>query len=333
MSKSNESKAKTVGRLLWHTIGAPVILLGEAGNATFPKCGNCNKRLGRFSNKVKPLATNYTEHKMGEEPVLKNQFLCQKCFDSHAYTRCQKTGQVFRCRDDCSAKFRSSQMCKNLSPHHPSSQLYGSLSPEGLAIIDREHQELQSRYRGWAGCTKQDYLRGYRITKEIKLIRSDSGFDDPAEVENSLKWQCLQIGGNGLTKFFWDKHIRHHEEEYVAGYGKNGNPYYRTRRWTTADFSGHAVAVLAQTTSPSANSKKSKSDKRTRQPSEADYWNILGLSGNITKEDIRKAYRKAMTEYHPDKVASLGPELRALAEKKSKEINAAYDFFKKRYGV
>jgi DnaJ-domain-containing protein 1 len=40
-----------------------------------------------------------------------------------------------------------------------------------------------------------------------------------------------------------------------------------------------------------------------------------------------------MTEYHPDKVASLGPELRALAEKKSKEINAAYEFFKKRYGV
>ena len=31
-----------------------------------------------------------------------------------------------------------------------------------------------------------------------------------------------------------------------------------------------------------------------------------------------------MSEYHPDKVASLGKEIRELAERKSKEINAAY---------
>jgi DnaJ like chaperone protein len=31
-----------------------------------------------------------------------------------------------------------------------------------------------------------------------------------------------------------------------------------------------------------------------------------------------------MAEYHPDKVAQLGEELRILAEAKSKEINAAY---------
>ena len=29
-------------------------------------------------------------------------------------------------------------------------------------------------------------------------------------------------------------------------------------------------------------------------------------------------------EYHPDKVAHLGPELRILAERKAKEINEAY---------
>lgn len=336
MSQSGESKAKTAGRLLWRTISAPVILLGQASNAAFPKCGNCNKRLGRLSNMAKPLAQNFTEHKMPEEPVLKHQFLCQRCFEAHSFSRCSKTGQIFRSRDDRSAEFRSSQMCQNLSPHHPSSQVYGALSPDGLAAIDREHQELQSRFRRWAGCSKQDVLRGHRITKELKLIRSDDGYDDPAGVEEALKWHCLQIGGNGLIKFFWDKHIRHHEGEYVAGYGKNGNPYYRTRRWTTADFSGHAVAVLAESTSPASRpnrTKEARDDKETSQPSEADYWNILGLSGNITKEDIRKAYRKAMSEYHPDKVASLGPELRALAEKKAKEINQAYDFFRKRYGV
>ncbi len=32
-----------------------------------------------------------------------------------------------------------------------------------------------------------------------------------------------------------------------------------------------------------------------------------------------------MQEYHPDKVAHLGSELRRLAEHKAKEINAAYN--------
>jgi hypothetical protein len=309
-----------------------------------PHCDKCGKRAFPHNhcnlcdsvcanNRAQALKKNYSAHKKNDGSIKQAEYICDACFNSRVLTKCAKTGAIFLLSQDRIGEFHASQMHWNLSPHHPSSQIYGSLSPEGFAIIDREHQELQSRLRSWAGCTKQDYLRGYRITKEIKLIRSDAGFDDPAAVENSLKWHCLQIGGNGLTKFFWDKNIRHHEEEYVAGYGKNGNPYHRTRRWTTSDFTGHAVAVLAETTSPTVNSKKSKEDKSTHQPSEADHWNVLGLSGNITKEDIRKAYRKAMTEYHPDKVASLGPELRALAEKKSKEINAAYNFFKKRYSI
>jgi DnaJ-domain-containing protein 1 len=31
-----------------------------------------------------------------------------------------------------------------------------------------------------------------------------------------------------------------------------------------------------------------------------------------------------MSQYHPDKVATLGPEIRALAEQRAKELNAAY---------
>lgn len=322
-------------------------LLKKAHHAIWPWCDTCGSHAFRHYhcsicskiigvNRAHDLRLNLDEFEIQDRAAAEAEWVCDDCFEERQRDRCCKTGKTFHMRDDRSADFRSSQMCRNLSPHHPSSQIYGALSPDGLAAIDREHQELQSRFRRWAGCSKQDFLRGHRITKELKLIRSDDGYDDPARVEEALKWHCLQIGGNGLIKFFWDKHIRHHEEEYVAGHGKNGNPYYRTRRWTTADFSGHAVAVLAESTSSTSRpnrAKEARDDKKTRQPSEADYWSILGLSGNITREDIRKAYRKAMSEYHPDKVASLGPELRALAEKKAKEINQAYEFFRKRYGV
>jgi DnaJ like chaperone protein len=37
-------------------------------------------------------------------------------------------------------------------------------------------------------------------------------------------------------------------------------------------------------------------------------------------------------QYHPDRVAHLGPKLREVAEHEMKEINEAYDFFRRKYG-
>ncbi len=51
---------------------------------------------------------------------------------------------------------------------------------------------------------------------------------------------------------------------------------------------------------------------------------VLGVAPNASEEEIRRAYQNKMREYHPDKVANAAAELRALAEKRSKEINAAY---------
>lgn len=57
---------------------------------------------------------------------------------------------------------------------------------------------------------------------------------------------------------------------------------------------------------------------------------ILGVDWYADEDVVRAAYKKMMREYHPDKVSGLGKELQALAEKKSKQINAAYMFLKKR---
>lgn len=47
-----------------------------------------------------------------------------------------------------------------------------------------------------------------------------------------------------------------------------------------------------------------------------DYYDILGVSKNASKEEIKKAYRKLAHQYHPDKPGG--------DEKKFKEINEAY---------
>lgn len=56
----------------------------------------------------------------------------------------------------------------------------------------------------------------------------------------------------------------------------------------------------------------------------APYFEILGVRHGVSEEELRSAYRRCVSEYHPDKVASLGVELRALAEEKTKQFNEAY---------
>ena len=60
---------------------------------------------------------------------------------------------------------------------------------------------------------------------------------------------------------------------------------------------------------------------------------ILGLSGRITPEDIKRRWRELSRQYHPDQVQHLGPKLRAVAEKEMKDINGAYQYLRKKYGV
>ena len=56
----------------------------------------------------------------------------------------------------------------------------------------------------------------------------------------------------------------------------------------------------------------------------------LGLKADASDTDLEQAYRRRMSEYHPDKVASSAPELKALAEQRASEINAAYEEIQKR---
>jgi len=63
------------------------------------------------------------------------------------------------------------------------------------------------------------------------------------------------------------------------------------------------------------------------------FGNLFGLKGQVTKTTIRKKYIELISKYHPDKVAELGPELIELAERKTKEINAAYEWFKQKHGI
>jgi DnaJ-domain-containing protein 1 len=55
------------------------------------------------------------------------------------------------------------------------------------------------------------------------------------------------------------------------------------------------------------------------------WWLVLGTAPDATFEIAKEAYLLKIQQYHPDKVAGLGPEFVQLAEQKSKELNAALE--------
>ena len=58
-------------------------------------------------------------------------------------------------------------------------------------------------------------------------------------------------------------------------------------------------------------------------------YRILEIDPSASGQEVKKAYRKMATKYHPDKVSHLGKEMQDLAEEKFKAVNDAYQKIKK----
>lgn len=63
----------------------------------------------------------------------------------------------------------------------------------------------------------------------------------------------------------------------------------------------------------------------------ADAYAVLGVAPSASDAEIKKAYRRLMSQHHPDKLVSKGlpEEMMELAKQKTQEIRAAYEQIKK----
>ena len=64
-----------------------------------------------------------------------------------------------------------------------------------------------------------------------------------------------------------------------------------------------------------------------RSPKDNPY-RVFGLTEEASMAEIDLAYRRLISQYHPDRLAGAAPELQRQAEAKAREINAAYDRIK-----
>jgi len=60
---------------------------------------------------------------------------------------------------------------------------------------------------------------------------------------------------------------------------------------------------------------------------------VLEISPNATDDEVRSAYRRMAMKHHPDKVATLGPDVQKAAAEKFRQIQEAYETIKKERGL
>ena len=91
-----------------------------------------------------------------------------------------------------------------------------------------------------------------------------------------------------------------------------------------SDVSQLEALLRAATGGPSAPGAPPAKDRL------ADAYAALGVSPDASAAEVKRAYRKLISQNHPDKLAARGlPEsMRAVAEERSREINSAYDLIK-----
>jgi len=117
-------------------------------------------------------------------------------------------------------------------------------------------------------------------------------------------------------------------DRIAQAYSTGADIYFRPRSVPdnplkdTVQISGEALEkskefLLKLNQQPSSEEPASK-------PRAENNLDILNLSADATREQIRKAYLAAIKQYHPDNFAGLSPEFRELAEEKSKQIILAY---------
>ncbi len=63
-----------------------------------------------------------------------------------------------------------------------------------------------------------------------------------------------------------------------------------------------------------------------------DAYKVLEITPEATDEEVKKAYKKMALKHHPDRVETLGEDVKKAAEEKFKAISVAYETIKKERG-
>ena len=105
---------------------------------------------------------------------------------------------------------------------------------------------------------------------------------------------------------------RHYIRLFLRGRGKYGNV-------CAAEINALKEVAMAM----GMSDREVESMLNLKGSSLDDAYKVLEIEPTATDEEVRAAYRRMAVKHHPDKVASLGEDIRKAANEKFQKINEA----------
>ena len=158
---------------------------------------------------------------------------------------------------------------------------------------------------------------------QVQLALSDGVLED--EEYHRLMDIAVKLGASreSMEQYIRSRYNEMHFEQQF-------NDYFRSRY----ERGGSGYNNSGSERSYEYNDSYSGSSGSSSSKLEAAYQ-ILGVEASASDEEVKKAHKRLMLKYHPDRLASQGltPEMIKLYTEKAKDIQAAFDLIKKERGM
>ena len=164
-------------------------------------------------------------------------------------------------------------------------------------------------------CGQQAVSQGEDIVKKLFERQKQEG----AAYRNTIRQACQQIAMN------MDYSQRLQLVSFLVTIAQADGSVVEAEIQALRDVAA-SLGIAAADVESMLNLRSSKNDL------EAAY-KVLGISPSATDDEVKAAYRQMALKHHPDRVATLGDDVRKAAEKKFQEINDAKDKIYKARGM
>lgn len=112
-------------------------------------------------------------------------------------------------------------------------------------------------------------------------------------------------------------------KDYVKAYFKKGDILLSMEKYEEAIYEYNKVKEINPQTA-GLKEKLKHAQLELKKSKRKDYYKILGIGKDAQEAEIKKAYKRAAVQWHPDKHTQNGEEAMLEAEKKFKDIGEGY---------
>lgn len=159
--------------------------------------------------------------------------------------------------------------------------------------------------------------------ERLLLVAQALGLD-PATMERLIQIRIAEQQFQRFSQRFNQARQKAYEQRYGSG---SSYDYYGNRSYEHYDKEGFEESEQDEQDTRSSTAHASQSDLDNA-------YAILGVSKDSSWDEVKRAHRKLMLKYHPDRLASQGlpPEMVKLYTQKAQDIQAAFSLIKSARG-